>query len=71
MKYPRYLLKQYGGSSRKFEGTHRARLRAAQKALEIACYGCAFTPSMKALLAARQHMNVAVESCRTKNWKRT
>jgi hypothetical protein len=70
MKYPRYLIAQYGGSSRKFEATHRKRLKAAQRALRVALSGCAFAPSRDDITAAREHIFAAIEKCRPANWDR-
>lgn len=69
MRYPRYLIVQYGGLSRKFEAAHRKRLQEARRALRLARYGCAFAPSMTKLGAANAALDAAIEACRVKNWK--
>jgi hypothetical protein len=68
--YPRHLLKAYGGSSRQFEITHRKRLRAALKALREACYGCAYAPSMNALVQAEALLKEAIQATQPANWVR-
>lgn len=67
-KYPDYLLKQYGHSSRKFEARHRLRLKSALRWLREASKGSAHTPSLFEISHAIEAIKVAIEVTRPDQW---
>lgn len=68
-KYPDYLLKQYGHSSRKFEARHRMRLKIALKWLREASKGSLHAPSVIEISHAIQAIKVAIDVTSPSNWK--
>lgn len=68
-KYPDYLLANFKHSSRKFEASHRMRLKETIKAFDRLMRGSAWSPAYEELKYARNALKVASELVRPGKWK--